>query len=227
MHNHSVPILGLSGKKRCGKDVFTDAIVEDSKTPGSRPVFRIAFADALKDEACQLLGITREQLEQDKAHFRPFLQWYGTEHRRNYGKHPNYWVDKVNEKVQPMIEAGHAIIITDVRFYNEVQYVLALGGMVIRVVREEVPESCYGQCLGIADVKSVETGKAIAPRDTHSSETELDSYHPMITIYNRPDNTPGSLAKYKELAVKFWREFTHYEKMDVDHRCDFLRRYSS
>jgi len=147
-------IIGLSGKKQAGKDVACRVMIESL---ADMKVVRMAFADALKDEVCAALHITREYLESHKPDFRVILQWWGTEWRRkHFGD--DYWIRRLEEKVDT--SAAEVVIVTDVRFRNEYAWISGRG-IPIRIERP---------------------GWDVA--DAHASETELDCAAFAFTIAN-------------------------------------------
>lgn len=73
---------------------------------------------------------------------RKALQWWGTDHRR--AANPDYWVNSLKRSLGP-----ESYVIDDVRFENEAQAVLDLGGVVWQVYRPGVTSN-----------------------DTHASETQ-------------------------------------------------------
>jgi hypothetical protein len=139
-------IIAISGKKHSGKDTAARVIME---TLGDVPMVRIAFADALKEEVAKVCGVTVDYIELNKDIFRPILQWWGTEWRRNmFGD--NYWIDRLFDKVD--VAPADVIVITDVRFKNEYDAIQSWQGtkMMLRIER------------------------AFTGGDMHSSETQLD-----------------------------------------------------
>lgn len=123
-------LYGIMGAARSGKNTVASLVAES----GAR-VRCIAFADALKDEVCAALGITRAELDVDKERFRPILQWWGTEWRR--AQNPNYWLEKLAAAL-PWHEDVN-LFVPDVRFQNEAELIRNLGGTLIRVDRPGGP----------------------------------------------------------------------------------------
>lgn len=147
-------IVGLHGRMRAGKDTVCQMLQEIDV--GAE---RIAFADKLKQSAAAVLGITVEHLEKLKTtegfiftpfvnrpvyddewdeimegvssfSIRTFLQRYGTEaHRDVFGS--NFWINQT----LPELDPGHFVIVTDVRFPNEIDAVRDRGGVVVHVRR--------------------------------------------------------------------------------------------
>jgi hypothetical protein len=148
--------IGVHGRLGSGKDTVYERLAELHL---DLSVKRLSFADKLKDSACALLGITREQMEemkrtdateievhthhtggmasvQSRMNMRTFLQRYGTEsHRDIFGQ--NFWVDQA---LNPVHFGPHdhdhleMFVFTDVRFENEAQAILNRGGMILRVI---------------------------------------------------------------------------------------------
>ena len=139
-------IIGVSGKKRSGKDTVYSLI---KKSTGNFAL-RAAFGDQIKEEVADVTGVDVDHIEEHKERFRPMLQWWGADFRRHY-KGESYWLDKMLDKMQT-ISDREVLVITDVRYPNEAELVKKAGGLMIRVDRE--------------------TGQ----EDPHSSENLLDDF---------------------------------------------------
>ena len=156
-------IIGVSGKKGAGKD--TVATIIQSLYPCT--FGRIGFATALKQEVAMATGRSVEFIERNKQNFRLILQGWGTDYRRKLCGE-NYWVNVMEKAIQHMSRCD-IILIPDVRFQNEYDFVKRACGMLIRVNR-----------TGLVS-------------DTHKSETELDNNTFDFTITN--DDTLESLVE--------------------------------
>jgi hypothetical protein len=143
-------VIGVTGKKRSGKDEVFRAIAGN----GLAGVYRLAFADALKEELAEACRVSVQYIEEHKAQFRLGLQWWGTEFRRGLCS-DRYWLDKAEHKfeVLTVCEQPRIVVFTDVRFPNEADLIKALGGKVWRVVRPGILAS-----------------------DPHPSEIAMDGY---------------------------------------------------
>ena len=119
-----IKLIGLTGRKQSGKDTVCLLLGEFSRIP----ILRRAFADPLKKEAANALGVSLSEIEGNKELYRPALQWWGTEFRRRTD--PQYWINKM-----PPISFGFLTIVTDVRFQNEADYITNNGGVMVRVER--------------------------------------------------------------------------------------------
>lgn len=174
-------IVGLTGKYGSGKDTVGSILVEDFGYQ------RIAFADALKtvfediDPLVALQGSAvnysqwLEECNGDrevaKTHpdVRRYLQVIGVAVRT---QDPDFWLRVA--RIEHFSE-NHPVVVTDVRFPNEVDHIYSLGGIVMRVVRQGY------------------TG------DDHTSETALDSY---ILPEIRNDGTVEELRSKVHALVK-------------------------
>jgi hypothetical protein len=154
-------IIGLSGYAQTGKDTVAQHLVSEYGFT------RIAFADPIRDALYALnpfitdipeLSHMRLQwlvdkmgwefLKQDSNQVRELLQRMGTEVARNqWGQ--DFWVDLAMNKASSLAN----VVITDVRFPNEYDAIIANGGQVWRVSRP-----------GVTAVNG------------HASETSLDGY---------------------------------------------------
>lgn len=151
-------IIAISGKKRSGKDTVASIISANFESG----IVRIGFATALKLEVCRSLNISLDYLEQNKANFRLILQGWGTDYRRKlHGD--NYWIEKLRTAINNIqtFNSCKMIIVTDVRFKNELEFMRSVGATTVRVNRPTAPSN-----------------------DTHPSETELDNEHFDIVINN-------------------------------------------
>jgi hypothetical protein len=153
-------LIAFSGKKKSGKDTCADLIA------GASPTFqftRVNFADAVYEEVAKAIWpvhqYNREMIldkiayiKDNKDSFRLILQGWGTDFRRGlFGK--SYWIDKY-KKTYLSIPTNTIVVTTDVRFFNEAEYINNVGGLLIRVSRPDTDD--YD--------------------DKHQSECELDKY---------------------------------------------------
>jgi len=176
-------IISLGYRRQVGKDLFY-SLTKQYIT--GRNVHRVAFADALKDEVYERIlkpdGLSRDLLDQvgKKEIFRPMLQWYATSYKRNaeVGGYSNYWIDRGIEKVLSLQEQDPSaiIIVSDVRFYNEILALKNLGAIAVKINRK---------------VEETESSQ-------HISETSLDDFTYMFDIII--DNN-GTIEEYKDKII--------------------------
>jgi hypothetical protein len=143
-------IIGLNGRLKAGKDTTFGVIKEF--IPEAE---QVSFARMLKMSAAASIGIDVETLEAFKGredlfyelvdlnppgdvyrfNIRQYLQWYGTEgHRHVFGD--DFWVDMALPA--KLDHSDRVLVVTDMRFPNEAQRVIDLGGITVKVERETV-----------------------------------------------------------------------------------------
>lgn len=168
-------IIGLNGRLQSGKDT-TYSIIRELHPHAER----ISFAAKLKQSAAAVLNMdvnTMEWLKNredlfytiDGSHafnMRQFLQRYGTEgHRDIFGQ--DFWVDMALPL--NLDHENRLIVVTDMRFPNEIQRVKDLDGICVKIERDTVTQ--HGD---------------------HPSEQDVDQYMDMIL-----DNT-GTMDDLRE-----------------------------
>jgi len=145
-------VIGFVGFIGSGKDTAADYLVN---THGYR---RDSFANTLKDAVSNVFGWDRTLLEGRTAEAREWreqidpwwaerlnmpkltprwvLQYWGTEVCR-HGFHDDIWIASLENKMR---KTRDNIVISDVRFPNEIEAIHNAGGQVIRVKRGDDPE---------------------------------------------------------------------------------------
>jgi hypothetical protein len=145
-------IIGFVGFIGSGKDTAADYLVN---THGFR---RDSFANTLKDAVSAVFGWDRvllegrtkearewreqvdtwwaERLNMPELTPRWVLQYWGTEVCRN-AFHDDIWIASLENKMRKTTDN---IVISDVRFPNEIKAIHNAGGIVVRVKRGEDPE---------------------------------------------------------------------------------------
>jgi hypothetical protein len=175
----SATLIGLTGKKRAGKDTVAARLVE------RHGFARVAFADPLKEAALGLDPLVKIEWDEhgplasgeDGYYFAP-LQTYRLsfviaavgwerakevrEVRRTLQRYgvairdlqPEFWVAQGLAKAEALLDQGTSVVITDVRFPNELDAIAAHGGFHVHVDRPGVDTS-----------------------DPHPSETALEPFY--------------------------------------------------
>ena len=141
-------IIGITGKATAGKSTLARFIA--SHVMGGLRPYRIAFADEVKRIARVCFGW--DGVKDEKG--RRLLQFIGTECGRAYN--PDIWVEKVKKKIVEDLgrsSVEHVVIIDDVRFDNEAQYIRDNEGVVIRVFGRG--EELKGECSGHASESGI------------------------------------------------------------------------
>lgn len=196
----SEPLIGMGGALASGKDAFADRLVEKFG------YVKLGMSDALVEHAEALdpfIMVTTAEaavLEMDSgfhrfsylldtlgyvkaktiADFRNFLQKDGTEGGRNFFGE-NVWVDIMARKIDDHRGAGHPVVVTGIRFPNELQMVAELGGWPTWINRPTAGhEFIPGHAMNITQ---------------HASETSVREGDFMIVIQN-----DGTLEQLYEKA---------------------------
>jgi hypothetical protein len=184
-------VLGLIGYKQSGKSTaaeylnkeygfvhlnFKDGLIEEMKTllPDTlREMAEMCGYRTTKDD--DLSGHDIDKLFRVKPPImRSLMQNYGTEVRR--GDDKDYWIQKYLMKMQSMEDnEGFPVnfVTDDVRFINEADTVRLQGGVLVRIVREDLPTY-----------------------DLHQSETEHENIEEDFTV---EAVTGGHESLYKQL----------------------------
>jgi dephospho-CoA kinase len=174
-------IVGFVGFIGSGKDTAADYLVNFH---GFR---RDSFANTLKDAVANVFGWDRTLLEGRTAEARAWreevdtwwaerlnmpnltprwiLQYWGTEVCRQ-GFHDDIWIASVENKMRKTTDN---IVISDVRFPNEIRAIHNAGGIVIWVQRGELPSwHIMAAKANNGDAFAAEKLKALG---VHTSET--------------------------------------------------------
>ena len=183
-------IIGVCGFIGSGKDTIADYLVNIHEFR------RESFANALKDSVAAVFGWDRTMLEGRTKEAREWreevdtwwaerlamptltprwvLQYWGTEVCRK-SFHDDIWIAALENKLR---QAKDNIVISDVRFPNEILSIKNAGGKIVWVQRGELPEwynsaiqANQGSNIGLNEMKY---------RKIHSSEwawvgTDFDS----------------------------------------------------
>lgn len=151
-------IIGTLGKKSHGKDTISDHLVKNYGYT------KRAFADPIKEVSKILFNFTDDQLYGNKKETvdenwnvspRTVMQYIGTDvFRKDINKimpgiNDDFWVKSLANKIK---DTNDNIVISDVRFQNEVDCIHKLGGIVIKVERsgkdnidQHISETCIDQ----------------------------------------------------------------------------------
>ncbi len=157
---HEIPpgckqiLVGLVGKKGSGKSTFADFLSQSEKD-----FVEIAFADTLKQllknmfflEDNQLYGSQKEIIDENLGVSpRQLMQIVGTELFRNHLREclpelkledKSIWIWNLEKKIGMHPYHNRNIVVSDVRFQNEVECIKRLGGIIIRISRPSLASS--------------------------------------------------------------------------------------
>ena len=179
-------IIGICGFIGCGKDTAADYLVNFH---GFR---RDSFANTLKDAVAAVFGWDRVLLEGRTKEAREWreqvdewwaerldipeltprwvLQRWGTEVCRK-GFHDDIWIASVENKMRKTTDN---IVISDVRFPNEIKAIHRAGGLVVRVKRGPDPvwyQDAINMNEGRSNMSWMLSKSRIEKLGIHASET--------------------------------------------------------
>jgi hypothetical protein len=216
------PLIGFGGLKRHGKDAAADMLVHNRgyvKTFMSEPLtaavsligprgpwVRLDFdvptvgveGDFIRyAHLVELVGYTAAKEHRDA---REYLQGLGTEVGRNM-IHEDIWTDMARKKIQEARAAGHPVVITGIRYQNEIDLVRELGGLTAWVERTSWPEK---PSHPLTD--AIDEALGTPQEDTtasHSSETSLKAEDFDVFIENG-----GTLLHLRDKMLSLHAELT-------------------
>lgn len=137
-------IIGITGKAGSGKNLCSEIIEKQLKSVES-----LAFAEPLKEAAKILFNFNDNQLHNlkekeeidtrwDKSP-RQIFQWLGGLLRKDIDK--NFFIEHMKQRIENSY--AHFIVVTDVRFLNELELIKSMGGKVIKIVRPNAKTTEY------------------------------------------------------------------------------------
>jgi hypothetical protein len=178
-------IIGFVGFIGCGKDTAAEYLVNNFGFKHD------SFASTLKDAVAAIFGWDRELVEgrttearewreQEDAWWsqrlgkkitpRYVLQYWGTDLLRNHF-HDDIWIASLENKAR---KTKDNIVISDVRFPNEVQAIHNAKGLVIRIKRGQEPawyEDALAYNQGPKNMRWALSKQRLNELQIHSSET--------------------------------------------------------
>jgi len=182
-------IIGLHGAARSGKNTVARYLAELISDTGLIPE-EASFADPIKQATAAMFSIPVEYLYDDDMKdkvdpywgmtYREMAQGVGNESSRLVF-FSDIWVRNLEKRVLDNDGENKVMLITDIRFDNEAEWVLSNGGIVIRVRREEAEHKHHG---------------------SHASEAGIDDCLISFEIDNN-----GTLEELKEGTEKAWKTF--------------------
>jgi hypothetical protein len=191
-------IIGFVGFIGSGKDTAADYLVNFH---GFR---RDSFANTLKDAVAAVFGWDRVLLEGRTKEAREWreqkdewwstrlgrditprwiLQYWGTEVCRN-GFHDDIWIASLENKMRKTTDN---IVISDVRFPNEIKAIHNAGGIVVRIKRGEDPEwydDAVNMNSGPTNMSWAISRARMEQRKIHASETAWVGGKIDTVVYN-------------------------------------------
>ena len=128
-------IIGITGRSQSGKDTITDILVKKYN------FVKISFADHLKKCVELIFNFSNDQMYSSKKDIideryhktpRELLQWFGTDIMRKQFDN-NFWINQMK------LDMKTNIVISDIRFKNEAEFIKKNNGVIIKVERKSIP----------------------------------------------------------------------------------------
>lgn len=136
-------VIGLTGKAGCGKDTLAALF---KRYHSDQNVRLMAFASALKrragvvfDEPMSAFYDTKDAMSKWGMTYRALLQKFGTEFAREMID-KDFWVKTLDYEYNSVCSNADVVVITDVRFDNEAEWVLAQGGFIVEIHRGQASD---------------------------------------------------------------------------------------
>lgn len=178
-------IIGLTGRAGCGKDTVADFLCE------AHGFVKIALADPIREGAKAMFGLTDEQLHRRDLKEQPIdwighsprhiLQTLGTEYGRQYVS-DDIWLRVAGQRIERIRRSApcmhvSGIVISDIRFENEADWLRNLGGH-LWFVRRPGHNPLMGKEACHASERAIQrkTDEAII-----SNYTTIDDLHFQVT----------------------------------------------
>ena len=176
------PSIGFIGRKRAGKDAAAAYLCD---TLGYE---QLAFADPLRDIAERINPIIDKSPTEGCIRYRDAVDYYGYDAAKQAYREvrrflqvlgtdairevlgQDVWVDYLAQRIHELDDRTEAqgqplrpLVVTDVRFVNEVETLRSLGFMLVRIVRPQTHDGAA---------------------DPHPSETTLEGFPTDVTVWN-------------------------------------------
>jgi hypothetical protein len=209
-------IIGLSGLIGSGKNTAADYLKR------SHGFTQLAFADALKDAVGLVFGWPRYLLEGDTDESRIFretidewwgkrlgiknftprfaLQHIGTDVFRQHFN-DSIWILNVERKIATLQEHGYNVVVTDVRFPNEVAALRSLGARFLLISPVQKP-AWYDIAKGFQPYNLTQGMRDLYPQ-VHASEYAWVQEQFDAEIVN--SGTINELYDRVEEQLKVWK----------------------
>src|SRR3989344_9421358 len=186
-------LFAFTGKMGVGKDHLSQIF---NRVMPPVPTVILALADHFKIDRCVKNSLKYEELFHQKTdQTRLALQEYGTRSRTKYGA--DIWIRILNNWIRMHHERGiKRIIVTDIRYPNEVRAWRELGGKLFRIV---APQRNHARLMQ----ESHDVPEVYQRISSHPSETALDDWSEPwdAVLMNDPDSVESIWDQMRTLIT--------------------------
>ena len=217
-------IIGITGFIGSGKDTVAQMFV-------GRGAVKDSFAAPLKDLCSSVFGWDRDMLEGHTVESRDFretpdlywtrklgidnftprlaLQLVGTDIMRTHFNQ-SIWLDSLEYRIRKNSSIDQLVVISDCRFKNELDLIKQLGGTVIHVLRDELPQ--WYETAVHANKGSVPAKHTMETRysNVHASEWKWVGYDFDYEIQNT-----GTLDDLEQKVITICEELQNNTKLKL------------
>lgn len=202
-------VIGICGLIGHGKDTAASFLIQEG-------FHRISFAGVLKDACANIFGWDRILLEGNTTESRVFretvdswwsdrlkipdftpryaLQYIGTNVFRNHF-HPDIWVAACERQI---MNTDKNVVISDCRFFNELDVIRKLGGKTAVVWRKDAPE--WWDTAVKANLEQNSSYMDTQYPDIHASEWSWAGWKFDTELNNRGSLEELALSTYKLIS---------------------------
>lgn len=168
--------IALSGLKRSGKDTIGSYLIQNY---GCK---RFAFADEVKRLAKELFP--EEFVQNDKPV--DLLQWLGNTMRQ---RNPDVWINMLTTKILLTKDPVPNLVVTDVRYPNEVQALKNLGFTIVKVqVPVEVSiERCKATEVNFTEELLLHESEQLAQSNEQYYDYVIENTGTLEELYKKVD----------------------------------------
>lgn len=184
-------LLGFSGKAHSGKDFSADFLI---KSYPELKIVKVGFADAVRDmvrpifdvDAIYRKGNKEDPIDGFGVSLREILQTLGTDWGRHMIK-KDFWVKILNNRILEKYMDCDVVIVSDIRFDNERDYIIDNGGILIDIIADSDKHSA-------------------SKFSGHLSEFGVGIYDSENIIRLNNDFSEGYLSSLKETFDFIWHQ---------------------
>ena len=218
-------IIAMTGQARCGKTHAAEYLCKLAFEAGATP-HRVSFAGALKRASAEA-GFPKETHPKE---YREFCQTEGAARR---AEDPEYWVNITMQEIKEIrdiedkkLDDGNTfweqvVIIDDVRYQNEIDAILRMGGTMVHVTagdRLPVPHARFRRHESEKLAKAIDRTKGMGKR--------FEAYFQTVMPWGEPNkdldvfwiDNSGDEAELERLLNASFGLMTNREKLTQEQR---------